>query len=102
MRATAPQFRGGIENIRFLDGATVSSGGRAHLKENAETSAVYATFRIEKVSNSLTGHTFMQLQYAQMAALRFPVFHLLQQNPTAYVDLGWPHISVTTLRKSFR
>jgi hypothetical protein len=43
----------------------------------------------------------MQLQYARRAALDFSIFHLLQQNPPAYVNLGWPHISVATLRKSF-
>ena len=101
VQVTVPQFGGGIENIQFLDGETVTSGGTTQLKENAETSVVYATFWIEKVSNSRTGHTFMQLQYAQMVALNFPIFHLLQQNPPVYVNLGWPHISVATLRKSF-
>ena len=43
----------------------------------------------------------MQLQYAQMVVLNFPIFHLLHQTPPIYVNLGWPHITVATLRKSF-
>jgi hypothetical protein len=43
----------------------------------------------------------MQLQYAQMVVLDFPIFHLLHKSPPVYVNLGWPHISVATLRKSF-
>ena len=42
--------------------------------------------------------------YAQMVELDFPIFTVL--NPPGggqgrVVDLGWPHISVATLRKSF-
>jgi hypothetical protein len=43
----------------------------------------------------------MQLQYAQLVVLNFPIFHLLKNNPPTYVNLGWPHISVATLKKSF-
>jgi hypothetical protein len=43
----------------------------------------------------------MQLQYAQMVVLNFPIRHLLNQNPPVYVNLGWPHITVGTLRKDF-
>jgi hypothetical protein len=43
----------------------------------------------------------MQLQYAQMVVLNFPIFHLLRAAPSIYVNLGWPHISVATLRKTF-
>jgi len=96
-----PQFSGGIENIPFLIGETVTVGTQQQQQENAETALVYATFWIEKVTNKKTGHFFMQLQYAQMVALDFPIFHLLHQNPSVYVNLGWPHISVATLRKSF-
>jgi hypothetical protein len=100
---TVPQFGGGIGNIQFLNGESPVVGGKTELQENAETAVVYATFWIEKVTHKYNGHSFMQLQYAQLVVLDFPIFHLL--NPTAgsptYVNLGWPHISVATLRKSF-
>ena len=98
---TVPQFGGGIENIQFLNGESPVVAGKTELQENAETAVVYATFWIEKVTHKTNGHTFMQLQYAQMVVLNFPIFHLLNQAPAAYVNLGWPHISVATLRKSF-
>ena len=90
-----------IGNIQFLDGESPNVGGQTQLRENAETAIVYATFWIEKVTHKVNGHFFMQLQYAQMVVLDFPIFHLLQQAPPVYVNLGWPHISVATLRKSF-
>lgn len=95
-----PEFGGGIENIPFLLGQTVNAGTppKPEPEPNAQTSLVYATFWIETVTNSNTGHTFMQLQYAQMVVLDFPIRHLL---PAAYVNLGWPHITVATLRKDF-
>ncbi len=96
-----PQFAGGIENIPFLVGETVTVGAVQEQQENAETALVYATFWIEKVTNSHTGHSFMQLQYAQMVALDFPIFHLLNGALPVYVNLAWPHISVATLKKSF-
>jgi hypothetical protein len=96
-----PQFGGGIENIPFLAGESVVVGAQTQLQENAETAVVYATFWIEKVTHKTNGHTFMQLQYAQMVALDFPIFHLLHQTPSVYVNLAWPHVSVATLRKSF-
>jgi hypothetical protein len=96
-----PQFGGGIENIQFLIGESPIVGGKTQLQENAETAVVYATFWIEKVTHKQHGHSFMQLQYAQMVVLNFPIFHLLQQSPPIYVNLGWPHITVATLRKSF-
>lgn len=98
---TVPQFGGGIENIQFLQGESPVVGGKTQLQENAQTAIVYATFWIEKVTHKTNGHTFMQLQYAQMVLLDFPIFHLLHQTPPVYVNLGWPHISVATLRKSF-
>jgi hypothetical protein len=98
---TVPQFGGGIENIQFLGGESPTVNGQQQLQENAETALVYATFWIEKVTHKQNGHSFMQLQYAQMVALDFPIFHLLHQTPPVYVNLGWPHISVATLRKSF-
>ena len=47
----------------------------------------------------------MQLQYAQMTVLNFPIYTLLhppkEDTPAELVTLGWPHISVATLRKAF-
>ncbi|MGB6162904.1 MAG: heme-binding protein [Pseudonocardiaceae bacterium] len=83
---------GGIENIPFLEGGEpVGPVG-----PNAETALVYATFWIEKVSGGILP-PFMQLQYAQMVILNFEVFTRLPEN----TNVGWPHISVATLRKSF-
>jgi len=101
VQVTVPQFGGGIENIQFLAGESPTVGGKVQLQENAQTAVVYATFWIEKVTHKTNGHTFMQLQYAQMVVLNFPIFHLLHQTPPVYVNLGWPHISVATLKKSF-
>jgi hypothetical protein len=83
---------GGIENILFLEGGEpVGAQG-----PNAQTALVYATFWIEKVMHN-DRPSFMQLQYAQMVVLNFPIFTLLPK----VVTLGWPHISVATLRKAF-
>jgi hypothetical protein len=101
MQVTVAQFGGGIENIQFLGGESATVNGQQQPQENAQPAVVYATFWIEKVTNKKTGHSFMQLQYAQMVLLEFPVFHLLHQTPPVYVNLGWPHISVATLKKSF-
>lgn len=90
---------GSIGNIPFLEGGepTGSQG------PNALTGLVYATFWIEKVTPT-NGRSFMQLQYAQTTILEFPVFTLL--HPAAggtgtLANLGWPHVSVATLRKTF-
>lgn len=40
----------------------------------------------------------MQLQYAQMVIPEFEIFAAL---PKVNANIGWPHISVATLRKSF-
>lgn len=101
VQVVVPQFGGGIENIQFLDGESPVVAGQAQLQENAETAVVYATFWIEKATHKPSGESFMQLQYAQMVVLNFPIFHLLHQTPPVYVNLGWPHITVATLRKSF-
>jgi hypothetical protein len=101
VQVKVPQFGGGIENIQFLGGESPVVNGFQEQQENAETALVYATFWIEKVTHKHTGYSFMQLQYAQMVALDFPIFHLLNQTPPVYVNLGWPHISVATLKKSF-
>jgi hypothetical protein len=101
VQVAVSQFGGGTENIPFLIGESLNVGGQTQLQENAQTAIVYATFWIERVTHTASGHSFMQLQYAQMVVLNFPVFHLLQQAPPVYVNLGWPHITVATLRKSF-
>ena len=82
---------GGIENILFLEGGEPAGG----VGPNAQTSLVYATFWIEKVTRPGREH-FMQLQYAQMTILNFGIL----KAPAAPI-LGWPHISIATLRKSF-
>jgi hypothetical protein len=90
---------GGIENILFLEGGE-PTGAQG---PNADTALVYATFWIEKVTPK-GRPSFMQLQYAQMVILDFPIFALLHPVPPAkpaLVNLGWPHISVATLRKAF-
>jgi hypothetical protein len=107
LAVTVPQFGGGIENIQFLQGETVTVQSKPAPAENAQTALVYATFWIENVTNKKTGDYFTQLQYAQMVILDFPIFHLLNpptgtpQAPPSFVNLGWPHISVATLRKTF-
>jgi hypothetical protein len=78
---------GGTENIPFLEGGEQGP--------NAHAGLVYATFWIEKVMPR-SGRHFMQLQYAQMAVLNFPLY-----KPRRLVTLGWPHVSVATLRKAF-
>ena len=86
---------GGVENILFLEGGEHGP--------NAKAGPVYATFWLEKVMPESGGH-FMQLQYAQMAVLNFPVYDLLHQKEAGKgrpVLLGWPHVSVATLRKAF-
>ncbi len=89
-----PEFNGGPENILFLiDDRTTPPNG------NAQTAIIYSTFWIEQVTHKHHGHSFMQLQYAQMVTLNFPIRSLL--NDGVLVNLGWPHITVGTLKKSF-
>jgi hypothetical protein len=83
---------GGTENILFLEGGEPVGG----LGPNAQTSLVYATFWITIVSHEHRAH-FLQLQYAQMTVLNFGILNA----PAGAPILGWPHISVATLRKSF-
>lgn len=91
---------GGIENILFLEGGE-PTGAQG---PNAQAGLVYATFWIERVTPK-SGAPFMQLQYAQMTVLNFPIYTLLhppkEDTPAELVNLGWPHISVATLRKAF-
>ena len=87
-----PTGAGGAENILFLEGSEpVGAKG-----PNADTALVYATFWIEKVSHP-DHQSYMQLQYAQNVILGFPIFAALP----AVVPIGWPHVSVATLKKSF-
>ena len=91
-----PTFAGGIENIQFLEGGE-PTGTKG---PNAETALVYATFWIEKVSHK-DRPSFMQLQYAQMVVLNFGILTALNAPPNRLILIGWPHISVATLRKTF-
>ena len=75
---------GGIENLPFLT-------------TNAQSALVYATFWISKVSHPQRRESFLQLQYAQMVMLNFPI--LLAPAPKPM--FGWPHVSVATLHKNF-
>ncbi len=67
------------------------------LKTNAESALIYATFWITRVSHPHRRESFLQLQYAQMVLLNFPI---LKAGPGSPV-LSWPHVSVATLHKDF-
>jgi hypothetical protein len=83
---------GGVENILFLEGGDpVGAKG-----PNADAALVYATFWIEKVTHP-THASFMQLQYAQMVILNFQRLTALPKT----TNVGWPHVSIATLRKAF-
>jgi hypothetical protein len=75
---------GGIENLPFL-------------QTNAKSALVYATFWIERVSHPKLRESFLQLQYAQMVLLNFPILLAAPPQP----NFSWPHVSVATLRKTF-
>lgn len=76
------QAGGGAENLLFL-------------QPNADTTLVYATFWLEKLTHP-DQPTMMQLQYAQMVMLNFPALTIPGKPAFA-----WPHVSVATLRKTF-
>jgi hypothetical protein len=88
------QAVGGAENLQFL-------------QANADTMLVYATFWIEKLTHA-ERPPMMQLQYAQMVMLQFPAI-LIAVPPTVPPPLSkngklnfcWPHITVSTLHKTF-
>lgn len=82
---------GGAENLLFLEGGEPAGA----VGPNALTSLIYSTFWIETVT-APEGGDFLQLQYAQMTVLNFGILH-----GPPNVILGWPHISVATLRKTF-
>jgi hypothetical protein len=83
---TAPvslsQGGGGTENLSFLN-------------PNAQTTLVYATFWLEKLTHPQRP-SFMQLQYAQMVMLNFPAISI-----PGKPNFAWPHVSVSTLQKTF-
>jgi hypothetical protein len=94
-----PQAGGGVGNIAFLFGPSLS----ANPPNNAFTALFYATFWLEKLTHP-TQPSFTQLQYAQMTMLNFPA--LLLGRPTASPpvpppNFGWPHVQVATLQKTF-
>jgi hypothetical protein len=84
---------GGIENTMFLEQPDPAK----NVGPNADTSHVFATFWIEKVTPKAGGPPFLQLQYAQMVVLNFAILKALPK----VVLIGWPHISIATLRKPF-
>ena len=77
-----PDGGGGIENIPFL-------------VTNATSTLVYATFWITTVSHPKRKESFLQLHYAQMVLLNFPI------SLGTTIDFNWPHITVGTLHKVF-
>jgi hypothetical protein len=87
-----PCASGGVENIPFLEGGEPAGAEGP----NALTALVYSTFWIETLSHP-EHPTFVQLQYAQMTVLDFAIFKALPN----VISLGWPHVSVATLRRSF-
>ena len=82
VRVMVPCGGGRIENIPFL-------------VSNAELVLMYATFWITTVSHSELGESFLQLQYAQMVLLNFPVLHAQDPKPV----FSWPHVTVGTLTR---
>jgi len=96
-----PEFDDGLENSSLLRGMRLphSTPAPDQLEENAQTAVVYATFWLSRVTRENPDDSFMQLQYAQMAVLNFPILSLLSAPGSTYVNLGWPHVSVATLRK---
>ncbi|HEV3047782.1 MAG TPA: heme-binding protein [Solirubrobacteraceae bacterium] len=87
-----PLGAGGIENIPFLKGGEPTGAQGS----NALAALVYATFWIETVSHPGRAD-ILQLQYAQMTVLDFAILNALP----AVVNLGWPHVSVATLKRTF-
>jgi hypothetical protein len=85
------QAVGGAENLQFL-------------QTNAATMLVYATFWIEKLSHP-DRPPRMQLQYAQMVMLQFPAILIPSNAPgiskNGKLNFCWPHITVSTLHKTF-
>jgi hypothetical protein len=94
-------------NALLAEGTATAFTGTPTLPDgpNPQTVLVYATFWIERVTPQYSP-PFMQLQYAQFAVLDFAIFTVLHPAPGSagtprLVNLGWPHVSVATLRKTF-
>ncbi|MGH7120749.1 MAG: heme-binding protein [Acetobacteraceae bacterium] len=81
---TVPDGGGGIENIPFL-------------VANANSALVYATFWITNVRHPERPEPRLQLQYAQMVLLNFPILLAAAPKP----NFSWPHVTVATLHKVF-
>ncbi len=84
-----PQFGGGIANLGFLRGISDQ-------KPNLSVALVYATFWIEKLSHPDGRPPVMQLQYAQTALVNFPA-----RNIPGQPNVSWPHVTVSTLQRTF-
>ncbi len=82
---------GGLTSSPFLLGG-VPTGDAG---PNAQTTMVYSTMWIERIPHP-GGVVVMQIQYAQMCVINFRILLMPDQGM-----IGWPHISVGTLRKSF-
>jgi hypothetical protein len=95
---TAPVINGAALPATQAVNLTQAGGGAENLSflvPNADTVLVYATFWIEKLTHPKLP-SFMQLQYAQMVMLNFPAL-LIPGKPI----FAWPHVSVSTLQKTF-
>lgn len=86
---SVPQFAGEIANLAFLLGTFDQ-------KPNLSTALVYATFWLEKLSHPDGRPPLMQLQYAQTALVNFPA-----RNIPGQPNVSWPHITVSTLQRTF-
>ncbi|HET9875034.1 MAG TPA: heme-binding protein [Mycobacterium sp.] len=84
-----PQFGGGIANLAFLRGISEQ-------KPNLSVALVYATFWLEKLHHRDGRPPLMQLQYAQTALVNFPA-----RNVPGQPNMSWPHVTVSTLQKTF-
>ncbi|WP_265442807.1 heme-binding protein [Flexivirga meconopsidis] len=84
---------GGLTNTPFLAGGDPVG----HMGPNAAAALVYATYWISRLTHPDDNRPpIMQLQYAQMTVLNFEILNMPDQG-----IIGWPHVSVATLRKSF-
>ena len=93
---TTPNQAAPTASVAVTDGGG-DIGNLPFLKTNAASALVYATFWITKVSHPHRREVFMQLQYAQMVLLNFPILLVPPPPP----NFSWPHVSVATLRKVF-
>lgn len=87
--ASAPQFGGGITNLGFLQGASEQ-------QPNLSVALVYATFWLQRLRHPDGRPPVVQLQYVQSALVNFPA-----RDITGQPNMSWPHVSVSTLRRTF-